>query len=208
MTKDLFSRRFSRFGLSGLLAAIIACGACAPAMAATTTTVDTSGCAAPAVNQYLMPFKDNHWYTYMPGERNDSFDGAGWTLSGGASIKTVQLADGQQGTVLDLPSGSKAVSPAICVNNDYPTARTHVRDVVGSQGVFFYVSYEGTSTWSTPKNTGQFHGQSTDWSLSGNINLQPNKSSGWQIVRFTFVPGGTSSDFQVSNFLVDPRCRG
>jgi hypothetical protein len=208
MKKGLFSRLSGQVGLGGLLTAIIACGVSAPAMAATTTTtVDTSSCSAPAMSQFLLPFGDSNWYTFMPGEASDSFDGSGWTLSGGASIKTVTLADGRTGTVLDLPSGSKAVSPAICVNNSYPTARTQVRDVVGSQGVFFYVSYAGTSTWSTPKNTGQFHGSGTSWTLSGNINLQPNNTPGWQIVRFTYVPGGTQSDFQLYNFLVDPRCR-
>src|SRR5947209_5968211 len=154
MKKRLFSRLSGQVGLGGLLTAIIACGVSAPAMAAT-TTVDTSWCSNPTVSQYLSPFKDSNWYSYMPGESNDSFDGSGWTLSGGASLKTVTLADGQTGTVLDLPSGSKAVSPAICVNNSYPTARTRVRDLIGAEGVQFYVSYEGTATWSTPKNTGQ-----------------------------------------------------
>jgi hypothetical protein len=205
MKKGLFSRLSGQVGLGGLLTAIIACGVSAPAMA-TTTTVDTSWCNSPAVSQYLSPFKDTHWYTFMPGESSDAFDGSGWTLSDGASIKTVTLADGRSGTVLDLPGGSKAVSPPICVNNNYPTARTWVRDLVGSQGVQFYVSYEGTATWSTPKNTGQFHGNQTSWTLSGNINLQPNSIAGWQVVRFTYIGTGAGSDYQVYNFLVDPRC--
>lgn len=208
MKQDLFSRLSGRIGLGALITALMACGLSAPAMAAgATTTVDTSGCSAQAVNQYLLPFGDRNSYMFMPGESNNSFDATGWTLSGGAALKTVALADGSTGTVLDLPSGSKAVSPAICVNDSYPTARTQVRNVVGAEGVFFYVAYEGTSTWSTPKNTGHFHGTGTSWSLSGNINLQPNNTTGWQIVRFTYIPGGTKSDFQLYNFLVDPRCR-
>ena len=114
-------------------------------------------------------------------------------------------ADGTTGTVLDLPSGAAAISPEVCVTSDYPTARGMVRDVVGSEGVFFYVSYEGTSTWATPKNTGQFHGSGTAWTLGGAINVQPYKVSGWQPVRFTFIGGGKTSDFQVYNFQVDPR---
>jgi hypothetical protein len=208
MKKDLFSRLSSRAGVAGLLIALIACGVSTPAMAATTATVDTSGCAAPVVSQYLSPFGDSNWYTFAPGEANDSFAATGWTLTGGASIKTVTLADGHQGQVLDLPSGSKAVSPSMCINNSFPTARTQVRDVRGAEGVFFYVSYAGTSTWSTPKNTGQVHGNATSWTLSGNMNIQPNNIPGWQVVRFTFVPGGNTSEFQVYNFLVDPRCRG
>jgi hypothetical protein len=78
----------------------------------------------------------------------------------------------------------------------------------GSEGVFFYVSYEGTKTWGEPKNTGQVHGQHTAWTLSDNVNVQPDKASGWQPVRFTFVAGGHTSDFQLYDLYVDPHCRG
>jgi hypothetical protein len=167
--------------------------------------VDTSWCATPAFSQAFASFKDPNWYTLMPGETAGGFDGSGWQLSGGATIVTTTLADGSVSSVLDLPSGSKAVSPEICVTSDYPRARTMVRDIKGSEGVFFYVSYEGTNTWNTPKNTGQVHGKATDWSLSDPVNIQPNKLPGWQPVRFTLVPGGTTSEFQVYDFYVDPR---
>jgi hypothetical protein len=95
----------------------------------------------------------------------------------------------------------------MCVTSDYPTARANVRNVVGSEGVFTYVAYQGTSTWTTPRNTGQFHGNGTSWTLSGEINVQPAQTvAGWQPVRFTFVGGGQTSEFQVYGFWVDPRC--
>lgn len=77
--------------------------------------------------------------------------------------------------------------------------------MVGSEGVQFYVSYQGTPTWATPKNTGQVHGPGTSWGLSTPVNIQPSNTSGWQLVRLTFKPGGTKSDFQIYNFWVDPR---
>jgi len=206
--KGLFSSRTSLLGLGGLLSALIACVAASPALAVTTASIDTSGCAQPAVSQPFASFGDHNDYTLMPGESTDSFNGTGWTLTGGASLKPTTLADGQTGQVLDLPSGSAAMSPTICVSTDYPTARTEVRNVVGGEGVQFYVSYDGTNTWDKPKNTGQFHGQHNDWSLSDNINLQPGGSTSWELVRFMLVPGGKTSDFQVYNFYVDPRCRG
>ena len=55
----------------------------------------------------------------------------------------------------NLPSGSQAVSPVMCVDNGYQTARTEVRDVVGSEGVVFAVAYEGTNTWTSPLSSGQ-----------------------------------------------------
>ncbi len=110
--------------------------------------------------------------------------------------------------MLDLPSGSEAVSPVICVNSAYPVARAMVRDVVGSQGVFFYVSYEGTNTWNTPRNTGQIHGSGTAWTAVNPVNLQPFNQSSWQPMRITLIPGGKTSDFQLYNLYVDPHMRG
>jgi hypothetical protein len=205
MTKDLFSRR--SLTLSGTLAVLLVGLAASPALA-NTSSVDTSACAAPQLSQPFLSVKDTNWYTLTPGESVDSFDGSGWTLTGGANIKTVRLANGQTTSVLDLPSGSKAVSPTICVDSGFQTARTMVRNVVGAEGVFFYVSYAGTNTWNNPKNTGQVHGQHTDWTLSDPVTVQPSGIAGWQLVRFTFVPGGNSSDFQVYDFYVDPRMRG
>lgn len=178
------------------------------AQAATTTSVDTSACANPLLTQPFLSAKVSNWYTLAPGQTPNNFNGAGWQLSGGARIITTKLADGSTGSVLDLPSGSRAVSPTMCVTSAYPIARTMVRDVKGSEGVFFYVSYEGTSTWKDPKNTGQVHGQQTAWTLSDPVNLQPpNTTTGWQVVRFTFVPGGTTSEFQLYDLYVDPHCR-
>jgi hypothetical protein len=206
MKQCLFSRRTRHIGVGGTLALVIACSAASSALAST-TTVDTSGCSDPSLTQPFLSVKDSNWYTLTPGESAGTFDGSGWTLSGGASIETTTLANGTTGQILNLPSGSKAVSPTICVKHGYETARTEVRDVAGSEGVQFYVSYEGTSTWNTPQNTGQVHGAQTRWTLSTPVNIQPSNIAGWQMVRFAFVPGGKTSDFQIYDFYVDPRMR-
>jgi len=236
MTQYLFSRRSRVLSLSGLLAVLVAGVAASPALAASAappapsapaatpaplppappvpakssgvTSVDTSACTDPSLSQPFASSKDANWYTLVPGQSPDQFDGDGWTLSGGAKIVTTQLQDGQTGTVLDLPSGSSAVSPNICVTSAYPTARTDVRDVSGAEGIQFYVSYEGTNTWDNPQNTGQVHGQQSDWTLSDPINLHPSNDTGWQIVRFGFVAGGKNSEFQLYDFYVDPRMKG
>jgi hypothetical protein len=200
MKNILFSAR--SLALGGIIA-VLAAG---PANAAT-TTVDTSFCAMPVLTQPFLSAGDTNWYTLTPGETPGNFDGTGWTLSGGAKIVTTTLADGSTGSVLDLPSGSKAVSPTICVTSDYPTARAEVRDVVGSEGIFFYVSYEGTSTWNTPKNTGQMHGSGTAWTLATPVNLQPYNTLGWQPMRITLIPGGKTSNFELYNLYIDPHAR-
>jgi hypothetical protein len=200
-------RRSLLVGVCGILTTVAACLSAGSALAAQIDESglawgDTSGCAAPALTQPFLSAKDSNWYALTPGETPGSFNGAGWTLSGGASIKAGQNG---AGSVLDLPSGAQAISPPVCVASDYPTARTMVRNVAGSQGVQVYVAYAGTKTESQAQNTGQVHGQQSAWSLSTPFNIHPGNLPGWQLVRFTLVPGGKSSDFQVYDFYVDPR---
>jgi hypothetical protein len=194
--------------LGSLGVAVLALVATAVPAQAEIVSVDTSMCGTPELSQPFLFAKDLSLYTLVPGESYDNFEGEGWELSGGASVVSTTLADGSEGQVLDLPSGSQAVSPTLCVTSAYPTARTMVRNVKGSEGVFFYVSYAGTSTWETPKNTGQVHGAGSDWTLSSRVNMQPYKILGWQPVRITLIPGGKTSRFQVYNLYVDPRMGG
>ena len=211
----LLSRGARAVGLAGLIGALLGVVAAHPASAATTTQIpatpaftDPATCASPSMSQTFLSVKDRNWYTLAPGQSPEGFTGSGWTLANGAEIVTTQLQDGQSGSVLNLPTGSVAVSPPICVTSDYPTARTLVRNVVGGDGVQFYVSYQGTRTWEQPQNTGQLHGQQSNWTVSNPVNVQPDHHTvGWQIVRFAFVAGGRTSDFQVYNFYVDPRMK-
>jgi hypothetical protein len=209
----LLSRGARAVGLAGLIGALLGVVAAHPASAATTIpaalgSTDPATCASPNMSQTFLSVKDHNWYTLAPGQSPEGFTGSGWTLTNGAGIVTTQLQDGQSGSVLNLPSGAVAVSPPICVTSDYPTARTLVRNVVGGEGVQFYVSYQGTLTWEQPQNTGQLHGQQSNWTVSNPVNVQPDHhTAGWQIVRFAFVAGGQTSDFQVYNFYVDPRMK-
>jgi hypothetical protein len=166
--------------------------------------VDTSACAQQSFSQPFAPFGDLGFYTLMPGQAVDNFAGTGWTLNGGASIVTTKLRDGSTGSVLNLPGGSSATSPLMCVSSNYPTARTMIRDVKGSSGVQFYVSYQGTHTWAKPRNTGLVHGNARAWTLSHRFNLQPYRTVGWQIVRFRLSARRHRGDYQLYNIYVDP----
>ncbi len=204
--KSLFSSKtLSSLGLGAIVAVLAA----VPAQAAPPTKgeeVDTSMCSEPTVEQPFLYANDANYYRLMPGEEPDNFEGTeGWELKGGARIVTTTLADGSTGQVLDLPSGSEAVSPTICVTKHYPTAKTLVHNVKGAEGVFTYVSYQGTNTWEKPKNTGQVHGKGSEWTLSDPINLQPNNTANWQRLRMTLIGGGKTSEFQIYNLYIDPR---
>ena len=186
-------------------ASISMMGVASPALAQQSSlgATSTSQCSDPALTQPFLAWGDSNNYALMPGESPDTFSGSGWTLSGGASIVQTKLSDGTTGAVLDMPAGSTVVSPTVCVSSSYPTARTMIQ---GMSGVFFYVSYLGTSSWTNPKNTGQFHGSSNSaWSLSDGINLQTSSFSGWTLAKFTFVaPAGVPVDSLIYNFYVDP----
>ena len=189
---------------ASLAAALAALGA-SSALAAPATPADTSACSPTQLSQAFQSIGDNSWYTLVPGQTVDHFNGRGWTLNDGAQLRSSTLADGGTGSVLDLPSGASAVSPPMCVSSDYPTARTMVRDVIGSEGVHVSVSYAGTKTADKPQNVGQVHGTQSDWTASHSFNVHPGNVPGWQLVQFTLTPGGKNSDFQIYNFWVDPR---
>jgi hypothetical protein len=206
MKQFRFSRRSLSVRVCGLLTTGVAFLSAGPAHAA---ALNTSGmtwgtvasCVDPALTQPFLSAGDANWYTLAPGENAGSFDGSGWTLTGGASIRAGQNG---AGAVLDLPSGAQAISPPMCVASDYPTARTMVRDVVGAEGVQVSVAYAGTKTESAAQSVGQFHGQRSAWTLSNPVNIHPGNLPGWQLVRFALTGAGTRGDFQVYNFWVDP----
>ncbi|MGO9957634.1 MAG: hypothetical protein ACLP50_16960 [Solirubrobacteraceae bacterium] len=202
------TRNLRRVGLGVVLAA---CSA-APAQAAT-TPVDTSMCSAPALSQPFLSWQDTNWYALAPGENADQFTGVGWVLSGGAKIVTTTLADGTTNSVLDLPGGSQAVSPTICLTSAYPEARMMVNNTTGDNGgkVDFSVSYAGTASATTPVQTGTFKttgngGVSGDWALTDPVNLAPSTTPGWQPMQVTLTPSGPKkADFQIYNLYLDPR---
>jgi hypothetical protein len=177
----------------------------------TTTSVDTSSCTAPALTQAFLAWGDSNWYALAAGETADNFTGDGWTLTGGAKIVTTTLQDGTTGAVLDLPRGSSATSPAICLTSDYPTARTMFRNVSGANGgdVGFSVSYAGTSSANAPVQTGTFKTTGSDkgdWALSDPADLDPSTTPGWQLMQITLTANGPK-EFQVYNLYNDPMQR-
>ena len=188
-------------------AAVLALGAVpAQALAEGSTSSTAKNCEAPVLSQPLLSAGDTNSYFLVPGESEDNFAGTGWSLSAGASIKTVTLADGKTGAVLDLSSGARAVSPTICVTNDDPSARFIERRLGGNQGVNFYVSYWGSKGWSA-RYGGQVRAPGTAWSLSEPVAMQPANNSGWQLAQITLAAGGNSSEFQLYDLYVDPYVR-
>lgn len=167
-------------------------------------SVPTDACSPAPTTQPFTAFGDFHHYTLVPGQAPDDFTGRGWTLTGGANIVTSALQDGTQGSVLDLPGGSKAVSPVMCVTNLDPIARTMVQSLKGSAGVDIKVTY--LTRRGHTVSTGNIKGRKHAWALSRVVHIHPSRTSGWQLAQFTFVSHAKKkSDYRIYNFYVDPR---
>jgi hypothetical protein len=196
-------------GVSLVLSATVSGVAATPAMA---DQAAGGWCSDPSLTQPFLAWGDQNYYTLVRGQGSSGFRGFGWRLAGGASAVATRLSDGSTGGVLDLPSGSTAVSPAVCVNSTFPDARMLVNDVTGDEGVEVYVSYRDTgawgSDWSQPVDIGGVNGGQSGWALSDPVDLPAPGDTDWQLARFTFVAGGTSSEFQIYDFYLDPYGRG
>lgn len=180
-------------------------------IAATLASVSVTGppCTQPVLSQPFTAWNDSAYYTLAPGQSPFNFTGSGWLLLDGANVAKATLGNGTSGQVLDLPSGSLAVSPPMCVDSDYPSAKTMIRSVSGGGAVGVFVTYAGASSWGKAHNGGAIHGQGPGWGLSNQINLQPSHDPGWQLVRFALVPpNDPNAEFQLYDLYVDPYAKG
>ncbi len=209
MTKPLFSR--PTLGLATVLAAFVALPV-ATALAATPSGsagaggMSSSSCPSTLLTQPFLSYHDRHWYTLAPGESSDSFDGDAWTLSGGATVVTETLADGQTGSVLDLPPGSSATSPMMCVRSGMPQARMITQTVgshTSSTTTFQVWNTNGTQARPPKRILGK-----TSWDLSPPVIVAPGNFAGIKQVYFTFTSHAKTGDLQLYNFYVDPHMRG
>jgi hypothetical protein len=208
-----------RFGASlavaALLAVVPAAASAKPSSSTTSAPKATTSalaaaqasCTPPALTQPFLSFGDDSEYALVPGENYDNLSGSGWMLTGGAHIVNATLSDGTQGSVLDLPAGSTAISPPTCVTNQDPTARTMVQDLAGSAGVNVVVGYLSDNGLSV--STGNIQGSAGGWSVSPIIDIHPSSVSGWQLAQFVFTPNGKGpSEYRIYNFYIDPRIVG
>jgi hypothetical protein len=177
----------------------------AQTLSTVTSTVDTSSCTSQDFSQPFLSWKDQNWYTLAPGQADNDFTGEGWALAGGANISTATLPGGQSGHVLDLPSGAVAISPPMCVQANYPTARTMIKTTgIGTQ-LAAGVVYANNAPLSSGALSGNVSGKADSFTPSGNLQVHPGNRDGWQLVRFVFGSTGLLGDNKVYNFYVDPR---
>jgi hypothetical protein len=115
-------RRLVLKGLVGALALI-----CIPVTSAHAAgLINTDPCDNATLTQPFLKWGDSNSYKLVPG---GDFEGsmAGWTLTGGAAVRSGSDPFGATGSVgrssLYLPPGGSAQSPLTCVDFAYPTFR-------------------------------------------------------------------------------------
>jgi hypothetical protein len=165
-------------------------------------------CPGQTFSQPFEALKDSNYYTLVEGSE---FNGPneGWELKNGAEVVEGTRPDGSSGGVLDLPSGSYAVSPPVCVTLQYPTARAYVEDVQGGGGVIVGVYYAGAKTGPAGQPVAQLNAKKgAGWELSSPFNVKPQlggSEEGVREVRFIYANATRNSDFHLSGLYVDPR---
>jgi hypothetical protein len=182
----------------GTAVAVLALVITAPAAASASTGVTlaaTTQIACPS-QQFAQPFLawgDRHWYTLLPGESADNFDGTGWRLYGNAWFGSAKLQDGNVGQVLDLAFQGEAVSPVTCVNSAYPQARTMVSNLSGWSGVAVLVSFFENGSWTCPVPTGQVTNPAGGWAPSVPVLIHAQALTAQTPMRFYLLGTGQKS---------------
>ena len=181
----------------------------AAASAPSSSSAAPAGCEGQAFSQPLAGQGDSNYYTLVQGGEFNS-PSEGWELFNGAAIVQSARPSKAVGGVLDLRSGSVAISPPVCVTLQYPTARVWVRDVKGGEGVAVSVVYLSARTATMPQSVGELHGVQGEWTLSSPISVEPQIAGATESARearFVFAGAGKASEYQLSGVWVDPRMR-
>jgi hypothetical protein len=157
---------------------------------------------------------DNHSYVLAPDGGFES-DASGWSLSGGADVvagnESHYLRSAGDRARLDLPDGSAATSPQICVALDTPVMRSMVRNTGDpTSRLRVEVTYRLLGLVQTKVAT-DVHADDA-WMPSSYISPTLGLSTivGTVLpaaVQVTFQPLDARGDWQVDDFYVDPYAR-
>jgi hypothetical protein len=186
----------------------------APAMAGTTLSAamfagqtPVSECTPPAMSLPFAGFGDLRSYVLAPNGNFSDRSGGGWRFTGGAQVVSATRPVVGAGGVLAVPAGATALSPLMCVDLDYPTARAWTG---GTGALNIDVIYPDTSKDLKPKSVGSISGLADgSWKLSSDFDVRPQiggKYAGWRRASFQLTNTGKSSVL-VDDFFVDPRMR-
>jgi len=197
-------RRYKKIGLTCTLAvgaAIAALAAPAPANA----LLGLGNPCGSTMSQPFTQFGDNASYTLIPGGSFEPGDAA-WSLKGGASIVSGNEPFAGSGSkALNLPAGSSATSPFMCVGTLSPTLRLFGLASSSSTALSVQILAKNVFGVLTVLNVGIVYPGQTSWApTSSALFLQSlgalltNTTS----IAFRFAP--VNGSWTVDDTYVDP----
>ena len=170
------------------------------------TAATTQTCQDPVVVNPFTSFGDVRDYVLAPFGDFESATLDGWSFEGGAGI----VADEDGNRSLDLPAGSAATSPAMCIDLNYPTVRFFVRNMLQDDAdLKVQVMYVDHAKAYQPHDVMKLKAKRA-YGLTKDIKIDPQrggKDAGWRRVSFRFIAQKDKGDFHVDNLYVDPRLR-
>jgi len=170
--------------------------------------VASAECPSSPASAALAQFGDNAPYSLLTGS---SFEAGapGWSLQNAEVVSGSGANGGSHSLVIQ--SGGLAVSPAVCVNSEYPAFRFFAQQVGGNPDGSLNVSLHWTSGWGFPHvvNVGSVEAESS-WTLSPALELAtalPLRGP-WNTfkVRIEFQPSGGSA-WAIDDVYIDPYSR-
>jgi hypothetical protein len=197
-----------RAALAALAATAASAALAAPANAGILTKSATD-CDAPVNSHPFAQWGDNASYKPV-GDGGFEGGAAGWTLSGGAKVvsgnESYNVSGAGDSRSLELPAGSSATSPTVCVGLSEPTLRYFARKnsgLLSTMTVSVKVETSLGLVVTVPIGVdlgGKWHPSIPTLIIGNLLPLLPNDMTP---VRFQFTPilGG---DWQVDDVYVDP----
>jgi hypothetical protein len=197
--------RFPRVLLgAGLLIGLIAC----LTGQAQARTYQPSKCSYANVAKFFSPWGDQNYYELAP---DGGFEGggAGWTLSGGATLVQANedhfLNGAGDHTAVLLPYGASATSPPICVDETTPSFRVMTRNI-GEKGAKLHVTISYVVSGGTKTQQTDAPPADKGWAASPPLQLQTDGEAE-RVARITFTSSERKAEYLVDDLYVDPFAR-
>jgi hypothetical protein len=197
--------------VAALFTAAIASAALASSASAGVVTASATGCDDGALTQPFARFDDSNHYKLVD---NGSFENGagGWTLTGGAAAgagnESYSVRAAGDDTSLQLPAGSSATSPFVCVGANEPTLRLFAKRNSAALGLASTLQVQiqlqtslGLTAW-LPVAAGDIGGSSWHPTIAMPYLVNLLTLGDRTQVRFRFAPllGG----WQIDDVYVDP----
>jgi hypothetical protein len=203
MTKSVARRALVAAVLFACVVGVPTASASSVLASLTTPVATLAGASVPCPSRVLStPFAA--WgdsASYFPVAGGSFDDGAaGWTLTGGASLRMggEPFLAGSSGSALDLPSGATATAPATCIDLSSPTVRAFM---VG-KGSVTVSAIVGMTTFviGTINPSGSWAPTPVFINVSNLLSVTSKTGTVTTLFRFT----ATSGDVKIDDVFVDP----